>query len=141
MKVSKKVSIIANICLLLWFTLDMTGLYFGDKYLVMRSYADDGIFFVIYAAAFALFLFKDKIGKIILSIWLAMWFVTQFMSHWWFTIFGGGEGKIQYFDGAVKIIESNDIYIPDLYHIVLHILILAAFICTLLYRRADIKED
>ncbi|MDD6395552.1 MAG: hypothetical protein PUB37_05130 [Firmicutes bacterium] len=141
MKVSKRVSIIANICLLLWFTLDMTGLYFGDKYLVARSYADDGIFFVIYAAAFALFLFKDKIGKIILSIWLAMWFVTQFMSHWWFTIFGGGEGKIQYFDGAVKIIESNNIYIPDLYHIVLHILILAAFVYTLLYRRADIKEN
>ena len=137
MKNNKKVSIIANICLLLWFLLDMTGLYFGDKYLVTRSYADDGIFFVIYAVAFALFLFKDKIGKIVLSIWLAMWFITQFMSHWWFTIFGGGEGKIQYFEGAVKIIESNDVYIPDLYHTVLHILILIAFIFTVLYRRAD----
>lgn len=134
---NKKISIAANTCLLFWFALDMTGLYFEDRYLVTRSYAEDGIFFVIYAAAFALFMFKDKIGKIVLSIWLAMWFVTQFMSHWWFTIFGGGESKMQYFNGAIKIVESNDIYIPDLYHTVLHMLILAAFICTLFYRRAE----
>lgn len=138
---NKKVSIAANVCLLIWFALDMTGLYFSDRYLVTRSYADDGIFFIIYAVAFALFLFKDKIGKPVLSIWLAMWFVTQFMSHWWFTIFGGGEGKMRYFEGAIKIIESNEIYIPDLYHTVLHILILAALICTLFCRRIDVKNE
>ena len=42
---------IAQVVLLLWFFLDMTGLYFGDKCLVTRSYKEDGIFFLIYLAA------------------------------------------------------------------------------------------
>ena len=35
---------IAQIVLLLWFFLDMTGLYLGDKCLVTRSYKEDGFF-------------------------------------------------------------------------------------------------
>ena len=40
--------IVVQIALLLWFFLDMTGLYFGDKCLVTRSYKEDGIFFIVY---------------------------------------------------------------------------------------------
>ena len=37
--------IISQVVLLIWFFLDITGLYFGDKCLVTTSYKDDGIFF------------------------------------------------------------------------------------------------
>ena len=44
----KKYCMIPLIALLIWFFLDMTGLYFGENCLVTTSYKDDGIFFIIY---------------------------------------------------------------------------------------------
>lgn len=41
----KKTFLICQILLLIWFFLDMTGVYFKDSYLVTRSYIDDGLFF------------------------------------------------------------------------------------------------
>jgi hypothetical protein len=64
---------------------------------------------------------------------LSIWLVTQFLSHELFTIIGGGEGKIRYFEGSIKLINSDILYIPDLYHIILHVLILIALVTTLLY--------
>ena len=54
---------IAQIILLLWFFLDMTGLYFGENCLVTRSYKEDGILFLIYLVTMILFFVKEKIGK------------------------------------------------------------------------------
>jgi hypothetical protein len=129
----KRSCIIANIVLLGWFFLDMVGLYFGELYLVTRSWKDDGIFFLIFLISLLLFIFKERVGKYILAIWLGIWLVTQLLSHELFTIIGGGEGKIRYFEGSIKLINSNTLYIPDLYHIILHVLILIALITTLLY--------
>lgn len=42
----------------------MTGLYFGNKCLVTRSYKEDGICFLIYLITIILFLVKENIGKI-----------------------------------------------------------------------------
>ena len=61
----KRYCIVAQIALLLWFFLDMTGLYFGNKCLVTRSYKEDGIFFLIYLITVILFLTKENIGKYI----------------------------------------------------------------------------
>lgn len=141
----KKYCIAANVALLLWFFLAMTGLYFGEKYLVTTSYKDEWLFMVIPLAALIVFIIKENIGKKLLTGWLSMWLITQFLSHEWYTIFGSGfmgdiEGKIQYFEGAIKLIESDTAYIPDLYHIVLHILILVALVTTLIYHpRKDLK--
>lgn len=134
----KKYCIISNIVLLLWYFLAMVGVYFGDKYLVTRSYKDEWIFMVIPLVLFMIFIFKEKIGKYLLASWLGMWFVTQFLSHEWYTIFGNGfmgtlEGKFEYFENAIKFIDSDTIYFPDVYHIILHILIIIAFIATLKY--------
>lgn len=126
--------VIANLILLAWFFLDMIGIYFGKKYLVTRSYREDGIYFVIFLLAFLLFLFKERAGKYVLSAWLSIWLFAQFFSHEWFTIFGGGEGKIRYFENAIKFIYSDSRYIPDVYHTILHIFILAALVTTLCYR-------
>jgi hypothetical protein len=102
----------------------MIGVSLGGDLLVTRSYKEDGIYFIIFALALLSFLLKDRIGKYLLLIWLLIWFVTQFYSHWYVTIFGPWEGKRRFFAHTIKLIPSDNIYIPDLYHIVLHILIL-----------------
>lgn len=129
----KKNAIAANIFLMAWFFLDMVGLNIGDNILVTSSYKDDGIFFIIFLVAFVWFVIKDNIGKYILVGWLFVWFTTQFYFHWYFTIFGPWKGKINYFANTIKLIPSSNIYIPDLYHIVLHVLILASLISMIIY--------
>ena len=137
--------IIAQIVLLLWFSLDMIGLYFGDKCLVTRSYKEDGIFFLIYLAAMILFFTKEKIGKSIVIGWMSMWFVIQFMCHEWYSIFNCGfmgtlEGKIEYFSGTIQWLQIEGKYVPDVYHTILHILILIALALTIIYTAKNRKK-
>lgn len=130
----KKMFLICQILLLIWFFLDMTGVYFKDGYLVTRSYIDDGLFFVIYLATVVLFLIKDKIGKWVVLGWSVIWFIAQFMSHELVTITGNGyENKMHYFEGALKWLEIDGVYVPDVYHTVLHILILAVIVTGAVY--------
>lgn len=136
----KKISIISNVILLIWFFLDMTGFSFANLILVSQSWKDDGIFFAIYAGAFIWFLVKEKSGKFVLLSWLFLWFSTQFYSHWYFTIAGPWEGKMRYFSDTIKLIPSSTVYIPDLYHIVLHVFILLAFCSTMIYTIKSRKE-
>ncbi len=123
----KRITVISNLALLAWFFLDMVGLSFGNNILVTRSYKDDGIYFIIFVVALMLFVFKDKIGKYILLIWLSIWLATQFYSHWYITIVGPWERMRTYFANTIKLIPTNNIYIPDLYHVVLHLLIIVSF--------------
>ena len=130
----KKMFLICQILLLIWFFLDMTGVYFKAGYLVTRSYIDDGLFFVIYLATVVLFLIKDKIGKWVVLGWSVIWFIAQFMSHEFVTITGNGyENKTHYFEGALKWLEIDGVYVPDVYHTVLHILILAVIVTGAVY--------
>lgn len=122
-----------NLLLLGWFFLDMVGVYFGNSYLVTRSWKDDGIFMVIFVAALLLFILNKRIGKYILVGWQVLWLLTQFFSHEWYTIVGGGEEKKRYFSDSVKLFYSESRYIPDLYHIILHILIVISLAVTVLY--------
>ena len=135
----KSIPIITNVVLLCWFFLDMVGVYFGDKYLVTRSYKEDGIFMIIPLVAFLLFIFKERVGKYVLLVWLSVWFVFQFLSHEWYTIFGSGvmgsvEGKIRFFKDAIRFVESDTRYITDAYHTILHILLIIAIFTTAAYR-------
>lgn len=130
--------IIIQVMLLMWFFLDMTGVYFGNKCLVTRSYKDDGIFFLAYLAAVILFIVKENIGKWAVIIWTTMWFVIQFMSHEWYTIFNGGfmgtlEDKLECFSGTMQWLKIEGRYIPDIYHTILHILILLVLAGTSIY--------
>ena len=142
----KKYCISVQILLLLWFFLAMTGFYIGDKCLVTRAYQDDGMFFLLYLVAVVLFIVKEKIGKGFLIGYTAGWFATQFICHEWYTIFGGGfmgslEGKIEYFSGTIPLLRVEGRYIPDLYHTILHILILAVLTVTILYTVKTGKKD
>lgn len=137
--------IIVQSILLLWFFLNMTGLYFGNNCLVSRSYKDDGIFFLINLIVFVLFIFKERIGKWLAIVWFAMWFAIQFICHEWYTIFNGGfmgtlQGKIEYFSGTIQWLQIEGRYIPDVYHTILHILILCALISTIVYSKKIAKK-
>ncbi len=129
----KKIVLVANLVLLCWFFLDMIGMSFGTSILVTRSYQDDGIFFVIFVIVIMWFWKSERTGKYVLSVWLILWFFTQFFSHWYFSIFGPWYGKNKYFSGTLKLVPSKEVYIPDLYHIILHLLILVSFILTVRY--------
>ena len=79
-------------------------------------------------------------------IWLAGWFVTQFLSHEWYTLFGRGfmgemEKKIAYFSECIQLINVDGRYVHDVYHIILHILIIIAFVVTLFYREEKTLVD
>lgn len=117
--------------LLVWFLLDMTGFRIGTQVLVEQAYQDDGLFFVAYVLFLGFYVWKPKHGFLPLTAWLLMWFVTQFAFHWYLTIAGGGEDRMAYFSNTIQLFPSSDHYIPDLYHIVLHLLILTA-ICVML---------
>lgn len=83
-----------------------------------------------------------------MSVWLSLWFVIQFLSHEWYTILGSGimgnspEGKIRFFKEAIKFVESDTRYFPDVFHTVLHILIVIALVTTICYRvpKRDFKQ-
>lgn len=132
----KKWAILANALLLIWFSLDMFGIKIGDKYLVEGALEEDGMFMLISVIIFCIFLFTKKLGKYIQVGWLSGWLIIQFLAHEWYTIFGKGimgsvEGKIAYFENCIPLITIQGRYVPDLYHIILHILIIGALILTL----------
>lgn len=134
----KNIVLFQQIILLVWFFLAMTGLYFGDNCLVTKSYKNDGIFFLIYLATIIFFAVKESIGKWLSVGWLSMWFLIQFICHEWYTIFNDGfmgslQNKIEYFAGTMQWIRIEGKYIPDIYHTILHILILFTLISTLMY--------
>ena len=102
--------------------------------------------FLIYLAAVILFIIKEQIGKWFVIGWMIMWFLTQFLCHEWYTIFNGGfmgtlEGKIENFSGTLQWLQIEDRYIPDLYHTILHILILCALIVTIIYTTKNNKKE
>jgi hypothetical protein len=111
----------------------MIGVYVGENYLVTQSYKEDGIFYICFLIALLLFVLKDNIGKYILSIWLFIWFIAQFLNHEWFTIFGNGEAKIRYFNNSIHWFDSSTRYIPDVYHTILHLLLVMACVVTIRY--------
>ncbi|MCQ1529547.1 hypothetical protein [Lutispora saccharofermentans] len=138
---NKKICFVSNLCLLLWFFLDMVGMSINSHILVTRSYRDDAIFFVIFLVLFIWFIFKDKIEKYLLTAWLFMWFLTQFLAHWYFTILGPSQEKMNYFADTIKLISSSHIYIPDLYHIILHTLIFVSLINMIIYCVTSTKTN
>lgn len=134
----KNLVLFQQVVLLVWFFLAMTGFYFSGNCLVTRSYKDDGIFFLIYLATIIFFTVKESIGKWLSIGWLSMWFFIQFICHEWYTIFNDGfmgnlQNKIEYFSGTMQWINIEGKYIPDIYHTILHILILFTLISTVIY--------
>ncbi len=134
----KKGCIIFQISLLMWFFLDMTGISLGDKCLVSQSYKEDGTFFLIYLVTVIFFVMKVQIGKWFVTVWTSLWLIIQFLSHEWYTVFNSGimgsiDGKKEYFSRTLQWIRIEGKYIPDVYHTILHILILLTLISSIIY--------
>ena len=84
----------------------------------------------VYSVSLILYHLFHPAGKWILLALLILWFAVQFFCHWFFTIFGAGERKIKgyndSFTGTVRLFPASEKrVVPDLYHIILHALIIA----------------
>lgn len=75
-----------------------------------------------------------KTHLIIVNIILLLWY---FLSMIGLKI----DKKIAYFSECIQLINVDGRYVPDVYHIVLHILIIIAFVVTLLYREEKTLVD
>ena len=126
-----RVAIIVVSCLLwLWF-LGCTFTWKFGKVLLVEGMGLKSIEFValvLFTLGIGSFLLWEPIGKWVLLVELALWLVEQFFCHEYFTIFGSSSKKLkgynECFNGTVKQFPVSETrLIPDLYHIVLHLLI------------------
>ena len=124
----------ATICqavLWLWF-LGCTITYRAGKILLVEGMGIKSAEFAVlclYSLSVIAYHCLQPAGKWILFGILLLWFIVQFMCHWYYTIFGASERKLRgyndCFRDSIRIFPMSDKrLIPDLYHIVLHILIL-----------------
>ena len=133
------ITILFQAALWIWFLGCTTTYRIGKQLLVEGMGVKNAEFAVLclYSLGLAAFHCFQPAGRWILLGILLLWFAVQFMCHWYFTIFGASERKLQgyndCFRDAVRIFPMSDKrLIPDLYHIVLHLLILANIICCLI---------
>ena len=133
-----RVAIIVVSCLLwLWF-LGCTFTWKFGKVLLVEGMGLKSIEFaalVLFTLGIGSFLLWEPIGKWVLFVELALWLIEQFFCHEYFTIFGSSSKKLkgynECFEGTVKLFPVSETrLIPDLYHIVLHLLILADLVLT-----------
>ena len=133
-----RVAIIVVSCLLwLWF-LGCTFTWKFVKVLLVEGMGLKSIEFaalVLFTLGIGSFLLWEPIGKWVLFVELALWLIEQFFCHEYFTIFGSSSKKLkgynECFEGTVKLFPVSETHlIPDLYHIVLHLLILADLVLT-----------
>ena len=133
------IAVIAQVSLWIWF-LGCTVTYRIGKKLLVEGVGPKSAEFAVlclYSIGVIAFHCFQPAGKWILLGILVLWFSVQFMCHWYFTIFGASERKLQgyndCFRDSVRLFPMSDKrLIPDLYHIVLHILILINIIVCLM---------
>ena len=130
-----------QILLWIWFLGCTITWRFGKRILVegMGIQSAEFAMLCLYSIGLISYYFFQPTGKWILFTILVLWFTIQFFCHWYYTIFGAPERKLKgynaCFKGTLRLIPmSEKRVIPDLYHIVLHILILLNGMLCLLSR-------
>ena len=93
------------------------------------------VMFCLYGTGMLLFWLIPTVGKWWLLTVLTAWFILQFFCHWYYTLFGASEKKLQGYNACFKntihlIPASEKRLIPDLYHMILHLLILLNLVLT-----------
>lgn len=121
----------AEIALWVWFFGCIVTYRIGGEKLVdgMGVRSAEFVMLMLFSAGIAAGIAFPKWGRIYLLFVLTSWFVIQFFCHWYYTIFGASEKKIRgyndCFRGTLRLFPmSEKRLVPDLYHIILHILIL-----------------
>ena len=124
--------VIIQALLWIWFLGCTTTYRFGKILLVEGEGIKSAEFFALclYSAGLIAYHAYLPVGRWVLLGVLLLWAAVQFRCHWYYTIFGASERKLQgyndCFRGKVRIFRESDTrLVPDMYHIVLHLLILA----------------
>lgn len=133
-----RIAILFQAALWIWFLGCVTTYRFGKILLVegMGVKSAEFVMLCMYSLGLAAYHFLPQAGRWILIAILVFWFTVQFFCHWYYTVFGASERKLQgyndCFRDTVRIFPMSETrLIPDLYHIVLHILILTNIILCL----------
>ena len=132
-------AILFQAALWIWF-LGCTTTYRLGKYTLVEGMGIKSAEFAtlcLYSSGLFLYHFLPSAGKWILLAILILWFVVEFFCHWYYTVFGAGAKKIrgynECFRDTVRLFPMReDRLIPDMYHIVLHLLILLNIVLLLL---------
>ena len=124
------VTILLQAALWIWFLGCVTTWRFGRTLLVegMGVRSAEFVMLCAYTLAVCAYHLIPPAGRWILFGVLLLWAGVQFYCHWYFTIFGASERKLKgyndCFKGTARLIPmSDERIIPDLYHIILHLLI------------------
>ena len=122
--------IIFQAALWIWFLGCVITYRFGKHLLVegMGIKSAEFLMLCLYSAGLVSYYLFRPVGKWILLGVLVLWFIVQFFCHWFYTIFGASGKKLRgyndCFRNTVRIFRASEKRIvPDLYHIVLHLLI------------------
>ena len=124
------ITILIQVALWVWFFGCVTTYRIGKVLLVEGIGIKSAEFFMLCLFSFGLVSYHlfQPVGKWILLIILVLWFIVQFLCHWYYTIFGASETKLQgyndCFRDTIRLFPmSEKRLVPDLYHIILHVLI------------------
>ena len=116
----------------IWFLGCTVSYRVGKKTLVegMGVHSAEFAMLCVYTAALVSYYCFQPAGRWILFGVMVLWFAVEFFCHWYYTIFGAGESKLKgyndCFRNTIRIFPMSDTrLIPDFYHVVQHLLILA----------------
>ena len=132
------IRILLQAALWLWFLGCIITYRIGTRLLVegMGVKSAEFVMLCLYSLGLAAFYCFPPAGKWVLFGVLTLWLTVQFFCHWYFTIFGASQRKLagynDCFRNTVRLFPvSQTRLVPDLYHILLHILILVNLILCL----------
>lgn len=132
------IGIILQAALWIWFLGCVITWRIGKRLLVEGMGLKSAEFAVLclYSAGLVVYYTLQPAGKWILAGILILWFVVEFFCHWFFTIFGASERKLQGYNDCFRdtvhlVPMSEKRVIPDLYHMIQHLLILLNIIVCL----------
>lgn len=131
-------TIIVQAILFVWFFGCICTYTFG-KYILVEGEGIKSAEFVmlcLFSLGILFFWWIPPFGEWFLLGVLLFWFVVQFFCHWYYTIFGASEKKLkgynECFKDTIRLIPASESkLIPDLYHILLHLFILANIALTM----------
>ena len=133
------ITILIQVALWIWFLGCITTYRIGTCLLVegvgIRS--AEFIMLCLFSVGLVSYHFFQSAGKWILLIILVLWLIVQFFCHWYYTIFGASETKLKGYNNCFRdtirlFPMSEKRLVPDLYHIILHVLILLNIIFCLI---------
>ena len=138
----KKTALVFSLLLFVWFLFDITGLSLGKTIFVVSALKDEPIdlaMLIVYAISVGTFICFEKIGKWFLLFVVAFWTFIQGSMYFAASF----DGYYNFFanEGTHQIFPANQFFlVKDTYHVVLDLLILAAFVSLAVFIAMSIKN-